>query len=109
MLSPLLTGCLGDYAAGGLCAGLASELSPVIEKSIGSAPTNKETWGDGGLMPWCRIDFSTTKEYPPNDDRLIALKSEVEAGMAGWSSGVVVTIHDGNDRSIEIHSPDNQG
>lgn len=108
LLTPLLAGCVGDYSASGDCDDLANELSPVIEKSIGSAPSVKNTWGDGGMMPWCRIDFSTTKEYPPNDDRLSALKSKVEAGMAGWSSGVVVTIHGGNDHGIEVRSPDKQ-
>jgi hypothetical protein len=108
LLTPLLAGCLGDYAAGGDCDNLANELSPVIEKSTGSAPSINSTWGDGGMMPWCRIDFSTTKKYAPNDDRLSALKSEVEAGMARWSSGVVVTIHDGNGLSIEVLSPDKQ-
>ena len=108
MVTPLLAGCVGDYFASGDCDGLANELSPVIEKSIGSAPSINSTWGDGGMMPWCRIDFSTTKEYWPNDERLSALKSEVEAGMADWSSGVVVTIHRGNDRSIEVLSPDDK-
>ena len=106
LLTPLLAGCVGDYFASGDCDDLANELSPVIEKSIGSAPSINSTWGDGGMMPWCRIDFSTTKEYGPDDERLSALKSEVEAGMADWSRGVVVTIHGGNDRSIEVLSPD---
>lgn len=108
MLTPLLAGCVGDYVASDDCDGLAHELSPVIEKSIGSSPSINSTWGDGGMMPWCRIEFSTNREYAPDDERLSALKSEVGAVMADWSSGVVVTIHSGNDRSIEVLSPDDK-
>lgn len=108
LLTPLLAGCVGDYFASDDCDSLANELSPVIEKSIGSAPSINSTWGDGGMMPWCRIEFSTNKEYAPGDESLSALKSEVEAGMADWSSGVVVTIQRGNDPSIEVLSPDDK-
>lgn len=108
LLTPLLAGCLGDYSASGDCDDLANELSPVIEKFIGSAPSMDSTWGDGGMMPWCRIDFTTAEEYASDDERLSALKSEVEAGMADWSRGVLVTIHGGNDRSIEVLSPGEQ-
>ncbi|XAS71999.1 hypothetical protein VUN82_23490 [Micrococcaceae bacterium Sec5.1] len=108
VLTPLLAGCMGDYFASDDCDGLANELSLVIGESIESSPSINSTWGDGGIMPWCRIDYSTTKDHAPDDERLSAMKSEVEAGMADWSSGVVVTIHLGTDRSIEVLSPDDK-
>ncbi|MFK0006834.1 hypothetical protein ACIQTZ_07265 [Paenarthrobacter sp. NPDC090520] len=108
MVAPLLAGCLGDYSAFGDCNDLANEISHVIEKSIGSAPSLNSARGDGGMTPWCRIDFTTTDEYAADDKRLSALKTEVEAGMANWSRGIVVTIHGGNERSIEVLSPGEQ-
>lgn len=108
LLTPLLAGCLGDYFASGDCDDLANELSPVIEKSTGSAPSIDSTWGDGSMMPWCRIDFTTADGYAPDDARLDTLKSDVEAGMADWSNGIVVTINTSDDRSIEVLSPDEQ-
>jgi hypothetical protein len=108
LLTPLLAGCVGDYFASDDCDGLANELSPAIEKSTGFTPSIISTWGDGGMTPWCRIEFSTNKEYAPDDERLSALKSEVAAGMADWPSGVVVTIRRGNDRIFEVLSPDDK-
>ncbi|MBO9704703.1 MAG: hypothetical protein J7474_04205 [Arthrobacter sp.] len=102
LLVTVLVGCAGDYSASGDCKHLANELSPVIEKSLGFTPSINKTWGDGGMTPWCRIDFSTTKENARNDDRL---RSAVEEGIAGWPSGVVVTIHSAGSRTIEVRSP----
>jgi len=52
------------------------------------------------------MEFTTSKDYMPDDDRISALKANVEARMADWSSGVVVTIHTGNNLSLEFRSPD---
>lgn len=105
LLTPLLTGCLGDYFASGECDDLAGELSPVIEESLGSAPTIDSTWGDGGMTPWCVIEVTTADVYSPEDVRLAALKSDVEAGIRSWPSDVVITIHISAADSIEVLSP----
>lgn len=106
VLTPLLTGCLGDYAASGECDDLSKKLSPAIGHATGALPTIDSTWGDGGMTPWCVITFTTSKDYTPDDDRISALKANVEARMADWSSGVVVTIQTGNNLSLEFRSPD---
>ncbi|MFJ4229899.1 hypothetical protein ACIPYV_20220 [Paenarthrobacter nicotinovorans] len=106
MLTPLLTGCLGDYASAAECGDLSEKLSSPIGKATGSLPTIDSTWGDGAMMPWCVMEFTTSKDYTPDDDRISALKALVEARMAHWSSGVVVTIHTGNNLSLEFHSPE---
>ena len=106
MLAPLLTGCLGDYAASGECNDLSTKLSPAIGHATGALPTIDSAGGDGGMMPWCVMEFTTSKDYMPDDDRISALKANVEARMADWSSGVVVTIHTGNNLSLEFRSPD---
>ncbi len=100
-----LTGCVGDYIASGECADLADELTPLIEHSLGERPALDSTWGDGSMMPWCLIDFTTADAYPADDGRLGALKSKVAAQVEGWRSGVIVKIHTGTDASLEVRSP----
>ncbi|MFC8039496.1 hypothetical protein ACFUOZ_09100 [Paenarthrobacter sp. NPDC057355] len=106
LLTPLLTGCIGDYAAAAECEDLAKKLSPPIGKASGSLPTIDRVGGDGTELPWCVMEFTTSKDYTPDDDQISALKALVDARMANWSTGILVTVHTGNNLSLKFHSPD---